>query len=119
MKVMGIPNCGTYKKALKWFDDHKIHYDTVNFKEEKLKVEDIKNYHLLSGYELKKFFNTSGKLYRDLNLKEKQVKMTDEEIYSLLADNPMLIKRPLVVDGGYVRVGFKESEYIEQWLNKK
>jgi len=116
MKVMGIDTCSTYKKAVKWFNEHGIEIEKVDVRNNPLTKEELKNYHRLSGMPIKKFFNTSGKVYRELDLKNKQKDMTDEEIYELLAKNPMLIKRPLVVDGDYVRTGFKESEYEKHWL---
>lgn len=116
MKVYGIPTCGTYKKAVKWFQEKNINIETFNLKETSPTKDELANYHLLSGLELKKFFNTSGKVYRELDLKNRQKEMTNEEIYQLLSDNPMLIKRPLIVDGDFVTVGFKEEVYIAKWL---
>lgn len=116
MKVMGIPNCSTYKKAVNWFVEHGIAIETVNLKEHPPSKEELKEYHLLSKGPLKKFFNTSGKLYRELDLKHKRENMSNDEVYELLSKHPMLIKRPLVVDGDYVRTGFKEEDYKKQWL---
>lgn len=116
MKVYGIKTCGTYKKAIKWFTENNIEFESVNLREVAPTKEELAQYHKLSGSELKKFFNTSGKLYRELDLKNKQKSMTNDEIYQLLSENPMLIKRPLVVDGDYVRTGFKEEEYISKWI---
>lgn len=115
MKVMGINTCGTYKKAIKWFKENNIEFEAINLRENAPSKDELFQYHKLSGLDIKKFFNTSGKLYRELDLKNKQKEMTNEQIYQLLADNPMLIKRPLVVDGDYVRTGFKETEYIAKW----
>ncbi len=116
MKVYGIFNCTTFKKAVKWFEDNNIKIDIIDYRENPLTVEEIAKYHKLSNQEIRKFFNTSGGLYRELDLKNKYQTMSLEEIYKLLSDNPMLIKRPLVVDSDYVRTGYKESEYIERWL---
>lgn len=116
MKVFGINTCSTYKKAVKWFKDNDLKIETVNLRENAPSKADIERYHKLSGLELKKFLNTSGNLYRELDLKNRQKEMANDEIYQLLADNPMLIKRPLIVDGDYVRTGYKESEYISKWL---
>ncbi len=116
MKVYGIKACGTYKKAVKWFLEHNIEIEEINLRETSPTKEELANYHKSSGLEIKKFFNTSGKLYRELDLKNKYKEMSLEEIYALLSENPMLIKRPLVVDNDYVRVGFKESEYVDKWL---
>jgi len=116
MKVMGINTCSKYKKALKWFKDNKIEFETVDLREHPLTKSEMKKYHLLSGLPINKFFNTSGKVYRELDLKNKQKELSIDEIYDLLAKHPMLIKRPLIIDGDYVRTGFKEEEYIEKWL---
>jgi arsenate reductase len=118
MKVYGIKTCGTYKKAIKWFADNSIEFETVDLREEPPSKDDLARYHQLSGLELKKFFNTSGKLYRELDLKNKQKTLSNDQIYQLLADNPMLIKRPLVIDRDYVRTGFNEGEYKNHWKIK-
>lgn len=116
MIVYGIKTCGTYKKAIKWLNEHNIEYQTIDLRDSGITKEEIKKYHELSGLEIKKFFNTSGKLYRELDLKNKQNTLSIDEIYSLLSNEPMLIKRPLIVDNTYVRTGFKEEEYIKKWL---
>lgn len=116
MIVYGIKTCGTFKKAIKWFDENNIDYQTIDFRVSGITKEEIKRYHELSGLEIKKFFNTSGKLYRELDLKNRQNTLSLDEIYSLLSNQPMLIKRPLIVDKTYVRTGFKEEEYIKKWL---
>lgn len=118
MKVYGIPTCGTYKKAISWFEKHNIDFEIIDLRVSPPSNQEIKKYHIQSGLEIKKFFNTSGKKYQELDMKNKQTMMTLEEIYDLLSKEPMLIKRPLVVDIEYVRTGFKEEEYIDQWLNK-
>lgn len=116
MKVYGINTCTTFKKAIKWFKDHSIEFEAINLREQSPTKEEMKKYHELSNLELKKFFNTSGKLYRELDLKNKQKELSNDEIYQLLADHPMLIKRPLIIDGDFVRTGFKEEEYQKKWL---
>lgn len=116
MKVMGIETCATYKKAVKWFHEHNIAFETVDLRKQPLSIEKIELYHQLSGLPIKKFFNTSGKVYRALDLKNKQTELSNKEIYVLLSTNPMLIKRPLVVDGDFVRTGFQEDEYRAKWL---
>jgi arsenate reductase len=115
MKVMGISTCGTYKKAVKWLEENEVSFDTINLRETPPSKSDIKRYHELSGKDIKTFFNTSGKVYRELDLKNKYKDMDLDDIYHLLSEEPMLIKRPLIVDGNYVRTGFKETEYIEKW----
>ncbi len=119
MKVYGINTCGTYKKAIKFFIDNNIDFEAINLRETVITKTEMASYHKLSGLDIKKFFNTSGKVYKELGIKDKYQLMTQEEIYSLLVNNPMLIKRPLVVDGDYVRTGFKEEEYINQWLHNE
>lgn len=115
MKVYGISTCGTYKKAIKWFTENDISFDTIDLRKSPPTKEELALYHTQSGLELKKFYNTSGKRYRELDLKTKQHTMSKDDIYQLLAENPMLIKRPLIVDGDYVRTGFDEAEYKKQW----
>ena len=113
IKVYGIKTCGTYKKGIKYFNDNNIEVKTFNLKETVPSKEEMKEYHELSGLEIKKFFNTSGKVYRELNLKNKYKDMKLEEIYELLSLNGMLIKRPLVIHNDKVLVGFKEELYDE------
>lgn len=115
MKVYGIYTCTSFKKALQFFKQKGIEVEKIDFKQETVSKEELKQYHKLSNQDIKKFFNTSGKLYRELGLKEAYKTMSFEEIYTLLSDNPMLIKRPLIVDGDYVRTGFKLEEYEERW----
>ena len=116
MKVMGIRSCSTYKKALKWFDENNISYETVDLRKNPLTKEEIALYHQYSGNDIAKFFNTSGKMYRELNMKEKRKTLSNNELYQYLSDYPMLIKRPLIVDNEYVRTGFNEEEYTKHWL---
>jgi len=116
MIVMGIPSCGTYKKAVKWFMDHGIEIKTINLREQAPTKAEIKWYHEFSGQSIRTFLNTSGGLYRELDLKNKYPNMSLDELYYLLSKEPMLIKRPLIVDGSYVRTGFHEQEYTKKWL---
>lgn len=111
IKVYGIKACGTYKKGIKYFRDNNIEVATYDLKEIVPSKEEFKKYHKLSGLEIKKFFNTSGKVYRELDLKNKYKEMKLEDIYELLSLNGMLIKRPLVVMDEVVLVGFKEEMY--------
>ncbi|MCK5761623.1 MAG: Spx/MgsR family RNA polymerase-binding regulatory protein [Candidatus Izimaplasma sp.] len=113
MKVYGIKTCGTYKKGIKYFQDNNIEVIIFNLKETVPTKEEMKKYHELSGLEIKKFFNTSGKAYRELDLKNKYRNMTLDEIYELLSLNGMLIKRPLVIYNDIVLVGYKEEIYDE------
>lgn len=110
------PNCGSCKKAKKWFDDHNIEYNSVHIVEETPTKEEIIELVSKSGLPAKAFFNTSGRVYRELNMKDKIIDANIEEMASYLASDGMLIKRPIVTDGERVTVGFKEESYREHWL---
>ena len=111
MKVYCYSKCGTCKKALKWLDEQKNEYEKADIKEDHPDEALIRQLHLKSGLPLKRFYNTSGKIYKDLGLSKKIPEMTDDEQYKLLASDGMLVKRPLVVGDDYVLVGFKEEEW--------
>ena len=111
MLLMEYPKCSTCKKAKKWLDEHSCVYEDRHIAEKNPSVDELKTWHALSGLPLKKFFNTSGMLYRQLNLKEKLPKMTEEEQLELLASDGMLVKRPILVKDQTVLVGFKEAEW--------
>ena len=111
MKVYCYSKCGTCKKALKWLDERGIEYEKDDIKEDHPDEALIRQLHLKSGLPLKRFYNTSGKIYKDLGLSKKLPEMTDDEQYKLLASDGMLVKRPLVVGDDYVLVGFKEAEW--------
>ena len=111
MKVYCYSKCGTCKKALNWLDEQKIEYEKADIKEDHPDEALIRQLHLKSGLPLKRFYNTSGKIYKDLGLSKKIPEMTDDEQYKLLASDGMLVKRPLVVGDDYVLVGFKEEEW--------
>ena len=111
MLFLEYPPCSTCKKARKWLDDHGIHYTARHIKEENPSYEELKLWYERSGLPLKKFFNTSGLLYKSLNLKEKLPTMTEEEQLRLLATDGMLVKRPLVVLEDRVLTGFREAEW--------
>lgn len=113
MLFICYPKCTTCQKAKKWLDEHGVSYELRNIKEENPKAEELKAWHEKSGLELKKFFNTSGLLYKSMQLKDKLPGMTDEEKYDLLATDGMLVKRPLLIDDNSVLVGFKEAAYQE------
>ncbi len=108
--------CSTCKKAKKWLDEHGIPYTDRPIKEENPSAEELKEWHAKSGLPLKRFFNTSGMLYREMNLKEKLPAMSEEEQYALLASDGMLVKRPLVITDDSVLVGFREGEWEETLL---
>ena len=111
MLFIQYPPCSTCQKAKKWLDAKGIAYTDRHIKEQKPSYEELKEWHEKSGLPLKKFFNTSGLVYKSLNLKEKLPQMTDEEQLQLLASDGMLVKRPLVVKGNTILTGFKEAEW--------
>lgn len=107
------PKCTTCQKAKKWLDDNKIEYKFRDIKEDNPSCEELSAWYKKSGLPLKKFFNTSGLLYKSMELKDKLPEMSEEEQLKLLATDGMLVKRPLVIRKDFVLVGFKESEWIE------
>jgi len=116
LKVYIHPRCSTVKKALNFLDEHNVKYETSDLTEKPIPKKDIKKYHKMSGLDIKKFFNTSGMLYRELGLSKKLNDMSLDEKYKLLASDGMLVKRPLITDGKNVTVGFKEQEFIDTWV---
>lgn len=114
MLFVEYPKCTTCKKAKKWLDDHNISYTDRHIKEDNPTVDELKSWHKQSGLPLKKFFNTSGNLYKEMQLKDKLPAMSEEEQFKLLATDGMLVKRPIVVTEDAVLVGFKESEWEER-----
>lgn len=111
MLFIWYPKCSTCQKAKKWLDEHNLEYTERHIVENNPSYEELKTWHGKSGLALKKFFNTSGLLYKEMELKNKLPSMSEEEQLKLLATNGMLVKRPIVVDGEKVLVGFKESEW--------
>lgn len=105
------PKCSTCQKAKKWLDDNGIEYTSRLIVEEKPTAEELKKWIPLSGLPLKRFFNTSGLVYKELGLKEKLPTLNEEEQIAQLASNGKLVKRPLVILEDKVLVGFKESEW--------
>jgi len=105
------PKCTTCKKAQKWLDDNGFTYELRDIKENNPTRDEIKKWQGINGMPLKKFFNTSGLLYRSLGLKDKLGSMSEDEQLDLLASDGMLVKRPILVDGNIVLVGFRESEW--------
>ena len=116
MLLLCYSKCSTCKKAKKWLDDHGISYEDREIKTETPTVEELKSWHEASGLPLKRFFNTSGTLYKDMKLKDKLPAMSEEEQYQLLATDGMLVKRPLVINGQTVLAGFKEAEWEKALL---
>lgn len=113
-KIYHYPNCSTCKKALKWLDSQGIQYEGIHIVEATPEAAVIKGLYKVSDYPIKKFFNTSGKKYRELNLKDKISGMSDEALIELLSSDGMLIKRPIITNGEVVLVGFKEEEWLEK-----
>lgn len=113
MLFIYYPKCTTCQKAKKWLDTHHITYTERHIAEDNPTYDELKEWHAKSGLPLKRFFNTSGMLYKEMQLKEKLSAMSEEEQLRLLATNGMLVKRPLIVDGDRVFVGFKEAEWEE------
>lgn len=112
MLFIHYPKCTTCQKAKKWLDENRISYEARDIKEENPSYEELKEWYAMSGLEIKKFFNTSGLLYKSMNLKEKLEEMSEEEKLRLLASDGMLVKRPLVVtDDGKILLGFREDVY--------
>ena len=117
MLFLQYPPCSTCKKAKKWLDDHGVAYEARDIKQDNPTQEELRAWYARSGLPLKRFFNTSGQLYRSLQLKEKLPAMPEAEQLALLAGDGMLVKRPLAVGEDFVLVGFKEAEW-EQTLLK-
>ena len=111
MLFICYPKCSTCQKAKKWLDEHNVEYTERHIVESNPSYEELKLWHEKSGLALKKFFNTSGLLYKELQLKDKLPEMSEEEQLNLLATKGMLVKRPIVVEGDKVLVGFRESEW--------
>ena len=101
-------------KALKWLEENHVEFVERPIKEENPTYEELKEWYGKSGLPLKKFFNTSGLIYKDMQLKDKLPTMTEEEQLQLLATNGMLVKRPLVVEDDFVLTGFKEKDWEEK-----
>lgn len=111
LKLICYPKCTTCQKAKKWLDDKKIVYELRDIKLDNPTFEELTDWYKKSGLPLKKFFNTSGLLYKSLDLKTKLPEMTEDEMLKLLATDGMLVKRPLLIGDDVVLVGFKETEW--------
>jgi len=114
LKFICYPKCTTCQKAKKWLDDNKIEYELRDIKQENPTLEELTEWYKKSGLPLKKFFNTSGLLYKSMDLKNKLPDMTEDEMLHLLSTDGMLVKRPILVADNFVLVGFKESEWNEK-----
>ena len=113
MLLLCYPKCSTCQKARKWLQEHNIEFTERHIAEENPSCEELQAWYKKSGLPLKKFFNTSGMIYKEMQLKDKLPAMSEEEQIKLLATNGMLVKRPIVVSEDKVLVGFKEAQWEE------
>lgn len=113
LKFICYPQCTTCRKAQKWLDEKQIPYELRDIRLARPTLEELTRWYKASGLPLRKFFNTSGLLYKSLELKTKLPAMTEDEMLALLATDGMLVKRPLLIGDGFVLVGFKESDWAE------
>lgn len=116
MLFLEYPRCSTCQKAKRWLDENGVNYIDRHIKEENPSAEELKAWHEKSGQPLKKFFNTSGLIYKNMGLKDKLPEMSEEEQLNLLATDGMLVKRPLIIGEDYVLIGFKVKEWEEKLL---
>ena len=114
IKFICYPKCTTCMKAKEWLEDKQVEFELRNIKEENPSLEELTDWYKMSGLPLKKFFNTSGLLYKSMELKTKLPDMSEEEMLALLATDGMLVKRPLLVGEDFVLIGFKEKEWTEK-----
>ena len=111
MLFIEYPKCTTCQKAKKWLDDNKIEYEDRHIKENNPTYDELKKWYEQSGLPLKKFFNTSGLLYKSLGLKDKLQSMSEEEQLRLLASDGMLVKRPIIIGENVILTGFREKDW--------
>ena len=116
MLFVQYPKCSTCRKARKWLDDHGLEYEDRHIVEDNPSAEELRAWQQASGLSVGRFFNTSGKLYREMGLSRKLKSMSDPEMFDLLAGDGMLVKRPILVDSDTVLVGFKEQEWSDKLL---
>lgn len=116
MLFLHYPKCSTCQKAKKWLDAHQIAYTARHIADERPSYDELKEWHEKSGLPLKKFFNTSGLVYKEMKLKDRLPAMREEEQLKLLAENGMLVKRPVFVADDKVLVGFREAEWADRLL---
>lgn len=118
MLFIQYPKCSTCRKAKKWLEEHQIAVTDRHIADDHPSYEELKQWYKNSNLPLKRFFNTSGVLYKEMQLKNKLPEMSEEEQLQLLATNGMLVKRPMLVDGTKVLIGFKEEEWAEKLLQQ-
>ncbi len=111
MTFVGYPRCSTSNRAQAWLGENNIEYEFRHIKDNNPTEEELKAWHKASGLPLKKFFNTSGLLYKELKLKDKLPTMSEQEQFELLATNGLLVKRPILVSDNFVLVGFKQADW--------
>ena len=111
MLAVCYPRCSTCKKAVKWLEENNIEYTYRDIKTDNPSEEELRKWHAMSGLPLKRFFNTSGMLYKEMQLKDKLPGMSEDDMFSLLASDGLLVKRPIAVTDGKVLVGFREAEW--------
>ena len=111
MQFICYPRCGTCQKAKKWLEEKGLDVEERHIKDDRPTLEELRAWHRQSGLPLKKFFNTSGLLYKELQLKDRLPAMGEEEQLALLASDGMLVKRPLLIGDGFVLLGFKEADW--------
>lgn len=116
MLFVEYPKCSTCQKAKKWLDEHNLAYEDRHIVENNPTYEELKAWHAQSGLPLKKFFNTSGLLYKSMQLKDKLPQMSEDEQLQLLASDGMLVKRPVIVTDTVILTGFKEAEWSAKLL---
>lgn len=116
MLFVNYPKCSTCRKAKNWLDEHDIKYESRHIVEDNPTAEEIETWYEKSGLPLKRFFNTSGKIYRENKLKDKIPEMSEQEQFDILATDGMLVKRPILVGDDFVLVGFKVKEWEEKLL---
>lgn len=116
MLFVEYPRCSTCRKAKKWLDKHEIDYEDRDIVKDNPQYEELKDWYERSDLTLKRFFNTSGKIYREKKLKDKLPDMSEDEQLKLLSTDGMLVKRPIIVCDDFVLTGFKEAEWAEKLL---
>ena len=116
MIFIEYPKCSTCKKAKKWLDDHNIKYEDRHIIDNNPTFDELKEWYHKSNLDIKRFFNTSGMLYKEMNLKDKLPNMNEDEMLEILSTNGMLVKRPLIISDDVILTGSKEKEWEDNLL---
>lgn len=116
MIFIEYPKCSTCKKAKKWLDDHNIKYEDRHIIDNNPTFDELKEWYHKSNLDIKRFFNTSGMLYKEMNLKDKLPNMNEDQMLEILSTNGMLVKRPLIISNDVILTGFKEKEWEDNLL---